>query len=78
MPIHTPAPVHSEHRRPTDGDDRWPIGIIVAAHWIAHGIGPQPMARDLIAAAHHGLIALGDPWTVTDRGQAALAEHGWL
>jgi hypothetical protein len=54
------------------------IGLVVAVHFVAHGCGPQPEPRDFIEAVHLGLIELGDPWRVTERGQTALSEHGWL
>jgi hypothetical protein len=56
----------------------WPIGVVVAAHWVAHGAGTEPDADNMIDAVASGLIELGDPWTLTERGRAALAAHGWL
>ena len=59
-------------------NDRWPIGTVVALHFVAHGRGPRPEAPDFIEAVNLDLIRLGDPWRVTERGQAILAEYGWL
>jgi len=56
----------------------WSIGLVVAMYFVAHRSGPQPEPCDFIESVHLGLIELGDPWRVTERGQAALAEHGWL
>jgi hypothetical protein len=55
-----------------------PIGLVVAVHHVAHGYGPQPKPLDVIEAVRLGLIELTDPWRATQRGQAILAEHGWL
>lgn len=63
---------------PGAGAECWPIGVVVAAHWVAHRTGPEPRAHDIIEAAAHGLIKLGDPWTLTEQGRVALSTHGWL
>lgn len=56
----------------------WPIGTVVSLYFVAHGGGPEPEPRDFIEAVNLGLIRLDDPWRVTERGEAILAEHGWL
>jgi hypothetical protein len=61
-----------------DTCDHLPIGLVVAVHHVAHGYGPQPKPLDVIEAVRLGLIELTDPWRATQRGQAILAEHGWL
>jgi hypothetical protein len=58
--------------------DTWPIGAMVATHWLAHGSGPNPDGDDVFEAVSLGLIDLSDEWSVTTRGRAALREHGWL
>jgi hypothetical protein len=65
-------------RSPDTDAGGWPIGVIVAAHWVAHKAGTQPNAGNMIEAVEQGLIELGDPWTLTAQGRAALAAHGWL
>jgi len=61
-----------------DATDHWPIGTVVALHFVAHRCGPRPEPPDFIEAVNLGLIQLDDPWRVTEHGQAILAEHGWL
>jgi hypothetical protein len=65
-----------DHVVPVKGS--WPIGTVVSLYFVAHGNGPQPESTDLIEAVRLGLIRLDDPWHVTERGKAVLAEHGWL
>lgn len=51
-------------------------GVLAAVEWVAIGLsGPSPQARDLIAAVNAGLVRLGDPWSVTPQGRAALQRH---
>jgi len=51
-------------------------GVLAAIEWVAGGLsGPSPQARELIAAVNAGLVRLGDPWSVTPRGWAALQRH---
>jgi hypothetical protein len=61
-----------------DACEHWPIGLVVAVHHVAHGYGPQPTPPDVVEAWRLGLIELSDSWRATHRGQAILAEHGWL
>jgi hypothetical protein len=57
----------------------WPIGALVAAHWVAHRSGMQPDGLAVIEATDLGLIDLGGgEWSVTESGRSALREHGWL
>jgi hypothetical protein len=55
-----------------------PIGAIVAAHWIAHRMGPSPDFEDVSDAIRYGLVTQSDGWSLTARGASALREHGWL
>lgn len=64
--------------RAVAADDRSAIGTVVSLYFVAHGGGPQPEPTDFIEAVSLGLIELGNPWRVTERGEAILAEHGWL
>lgn len=70
MQVEDPLPVASV--RPC------PIGAIVAAHWIAHGMGPSPDFEDVSDAVRYGLVTQSDRWSLTARGASALREHGWL
>jgi hypothetical protein len=73
------AEIHSspEHY-PAPGLCVWPIGALVAVHWVTYHAGPQPEAVAVIEAVNLGMVELGDPWRATERGRAALREHGWL
>jgi hypothetical protein len=63
---------------PAADAESWPIGLVVAANWVAHQTGPEPTGHDLIEAVGHGLVELGNSWTLTEQGRAALSTHGWL
>lgn len=79
MPVRAVAQTHpSPEHHPAPGLCAWPIGALVAVHWVAHHAGPQPDAVAVIEAVNLGLMELGDEWQLTERGQAALREHGWL
>lgn len=56
----------------------WPIGAMIATHWLAHRSGPSPDGDDVFEAVGLGLIDDSAGWSVTARGQEALREHGWL
>ena len=71
--VHPPAEHH-----PAPGLCVWPIGALVAVHWVAHHTGPQPDAVAVIEAVDLGLVELGEEWRATESGRAALGEHGWL
>lgn len=60
------------------GVSAWPIGAILATHWVARGSGPSPDGPAVFEAVGFGLINIADEWSVTARGRAALREHGWL
>lgn len=54
-------------------------GALAATKWVACGLsGGSPDGADLIAAVHDGLVRLGDPWEVTERGRATLRRYGLL
>jgi hypothetical protein len=63
---------------PAMGFNRWPISAIVATYWVKHGSGPEPDFAAVSDALRFGLIDLSDGWTVTESGDGALREHGWL
>jgi len=71
----TAAEPHEPCPRPHEW---WPISVILAAHWVAHQSGPEPDGPSLIEAVNLGLVELTQPWKVTERGRAALHDHGWL
>ena len=54
----------------------WPIEVIVAAYWLAHRSGPEPDATAVFEAARLGLI--DGHWSLTEQGEEALRQHGWL
>jgi hypothetical protein len=80
MPSREVAPVQqaTEHRPSPKVRTVWPIGALLAVHWVAHHAGPQPDAVAVIEVVELGLLELGDEWRATERGLAALHEHGWL
>ncbi len=43
-----PSPDH----HPAPGVFVWPIGALVAVHWVAHHAGPQPEAMAVIEAVN--------------------------
>lgn len=53
-------------------------GALAATKWVACGLGASPDGADLIAAVQDGLVRLGDPWEVTERGRATLRRYGLL
>jgi hypothetical protein len=68
----------STEHYPPSGVCVWPIGALVAVHWVTYHAGPQPEAVAVIEAVNLGLVELGDPWRATECGRDALREHGWL
>jgi hypothetical protein len=79
MPPGAVAPVQpAENHHPSPDICVWPIGALVAVHWVSHHAGPEPDAMGVIAASNLGLIELGNEWRATERGRIALHEHGWL
>jgi hypothetical protein len=54
------------------------IGSNVAARWLAHRFGREPDGPGEIEAARLGLIDLSGEWSVTEHGESALRQHGWL
>ena len=78
MPARAVAQTHPYESSAAPGLRAWPIGALVAVHWVAHHAGPQPDAVAVIEAVNLGLMELGDHWRATERGQTALREHGWL
>ena len=73
-----PATASVEAAERALGVSAWPIGAILATHWVAHGSGPSPDGPAVFEAVGFGLINIVDEWSVTARGRAALREHGWL